>query len=72
MTSATDDIWGSKHLAANYGWVFFAYGIGGLLGPNLGGVFRKAGNQEMAIILSGIMLVISVAFIWLTKKPETK
>lgn len=68
--SATDDLWGSKHLAANYGWVFFAFGIGGLLGPNLGGMFREAGTQEIAIILCGFLLVLSVAFIWLTKKPQ--
>jgi OFA family oxalate/formate antiporter-like MFS transporter len=68
--TATDNLWGSKNLAANYGLVFFAYGIGGLLGPNIGGFFRDAGQQEIAIILSGIMLVISVVLIWFTEKPK--
>ena len=67
--TATDNLWGNKNLAANYGLVFFAYGIGGLLGPNIGGIFRKAGQQEIAIILSGIMLMFSVILIWFTEKP---
>ncbi len=68
--TATDNLWGSKNLAANYGLVFFAYGIGGLLGPNIGGMFRQAGQQEIAIIISGIMLIISVFLIWFTEKPK--
>ena len=67
--TATDSLWGNKNLAANYGLVFFAYGIGGLLGPNIGGIFRKAGQQEIAIILSGIMLIFSVILIWFIEKP---
>lgn len=70
--SATDDIWGSKNIAANYGWVFFAYGVGGLLGPMIGGIFRSGGNQGIAIIISGVALLISVGLIWITKKPESK
>ena len=68
--TATDNLWGSKNLAANYGLVFFAYGIGGLLGPNIGGFFRNSGQQETAIILSGIMLIASVVLIWFTEKPK--
>jgi len=67
--TATDNLWGTKNLAANYGLVFFAYGIGGLLGPNIGGIFRKAGAQEIAIILSGVMLIVSVVLIWFVEKP---
>jgi len=70
--TATDNIWGSKHLAANYGWVFFAYGIGGLLGPIIGGEMRKAGAQEVAIIISAISLFISVILIFITRQPEKK
>jgi OFA family oxalate/formate antiporter-like MFS transporter len=67
--TATDNLWGSKHLAANYGLVFFAFGIGGLLGPNIGGIFRNSGQQEIAIVISGVMLIISVILIWFTEKP---
>jgi len=67
--TATDNLWGNKNLAANYGLVFFAYGIGGLLGPNIGGIFRKEGLQEIAIVIAGVMLVISVILIWFVEKP---
>jgi len=68
--TATDNLWGTKNIAANYGLVFFAYGIGGLLGPNIGGFFRNAEAQEIAIILAGVMLIISVILIWFVEKPK--
>jgi OFA family oxalate/formate antiporter-like MFS transporter len=33
--SATADFFGTKNVGANYGVVFTAYGVGGLLGPTL-------------------------------------
>lgn len=33
--AVTSDYFGTQHLGANYGWMFTAYGVGGLLGPFL-------------------------------------
>lgn len=38
--AATADFFGNKTVGHNYGWVFTAYGVGGILGPYLGGYFR--------------------------------
>jgi len=46
--AATADLFGNKNVGANYGWVFTSYGIGGILGPILGGYFgdvAKASGQ---------------------------
>jgi OFA family oxalate/formate antiporter-like MFS transporter len=35
--AATADYFGNKNVGTNYPWVFMAYGVGGLVGPILGG-----------------------------------
>jgi len=69
---ATDQTFGSKNLSSNYGWVFFSYGVGGLLFPIIGGAFNDAGLQIWAFILAGILLAGCVALIYITKKPTKR
>jgi len=47
--AATADYFGNKTVGLNYGWVFSAYGVGGILGPQLAAHFKDAavgGNVE--------------------------
>lgn len=37
------DSFGAENLAVNYGFVFTAYGIGGIVGPTLAGLVQNAG-----------------------------
>ncbi len=67
---ATAGIFGRKYLSSNYGWVFFSFGIGALIGPPLGGFFNDSGNQLVAFIISGVSLVIGVALVFLIKQPK--
>jgi len=39
--AVTADYYGTKHLGANYGWMFSAYGAGGLFGPFLAAWLMK-------------------------------
>jgi MFS transporter, OFA family, oxalate/formate antiporter len=39
--AVTADFYGTKHLGANYGWLFTAYGAGGLFGPFLAAWLMK-------------------------------
>jgi len=43
--AATSDFFGNKNVGPNYSWVFTAYGIGGIIGPVLGGYFKSAAKQ---------------------------
>jgi len=43
----TADFFGTKHYGANYGWMFSAYGVGGILGPYL-----AAGLMKTSAIIS--------------------
>ncbi|MCX6646144.1 MAG: OFA family MFS transporter, partial [bacterium] len=37
--AATADYFGNKNIGTNYGWMFTAYGVGGIIGPVLAGKF---------------------------------
>ena len=40
--AATADFFGNKTVGVNYGWVFTAYGIAGIAGPQIAGYFKDA------------------------------
>jgi len=40
--AATADFFGNKTVGHNYGWVFSAYGVGGIVGPYIGGYFKSS------------------------------
>ena len=39
---ATADFFGNKNVGTNYGWVFLAYGVAGIAGPQVAGYFKTA------------------------------
>ena len=39
--AVTADLYGTKHIGVNYGWMFSAYGAGGLVGPFLAAYLMK-------------------------------
>ncbi|MGA1793050.1 MAG: OFA family MFS transporter [Thermoplasmatota archaeon] len=70
--SATADFFGNKSVGLNYGFVFFSYGIGGLLGPMLGGIMGDMNLWVWAFIPAGIALFISAVIAFLLKAPKKK
>jgi MFS family permease len=40
--AATADFFGNKNVGTNYGWVFLAYGVAGIAGPQVAGIFKDA------------------------------
>ena len=47
--SAASDYWGTKNAGINYGMLFTAWGVAGIIGPRIGGVFYdKYHNYEAA------------------------
>ncbi len=42
--AATADYFGNKNVGTNYGWVFMAYGIAGIAGPQVAGYFKDAAS----------------------------
>jgi len=69
--TVTADTFGSKFIGQNYGWVFLAYGFGGILGPILGGWLGDMGNFPLAFTITGILCLIA-AGIMSQIKPAVK
>lgn len=69
--AATADFYGVRNLGVNYGLVFTAFGVAGVLGSVLGGrVADLFGSYSMAYIISAIMLLAAAALAFLTRAPK--
>jgi OFA family oxalate/formate antiporter-like MFS transporter len=66
----TADTFGTKFVGQNYGWVFLAYGIGGIFGPMLGGRLGDMGNFPLAFTICGILCLIASGIISMVKPPK--
>jgi len=75
---ATSDMFGAKNLGLNYGWVFTAYGVGGIVGPILAGALRDAslksgtGLQGWLVVFTicGIACLAAAVIGWFVKPPQ--
>jgi len=67
----TADTFGAKNVGNNYPWIFLSYGIGGIMGPILGGLLGDFGNFPLAFAICGVACIIG-AFLTLLVKPPQK
>jgi MFS transporter, OFA family, oxalate/formate antiporter len=67
----TADTFGTKNVGKNYGWVFLAYGVGGIFGPIMGGKLGDMDNFPLAFMIAGIGCLVAAAIIFFVK-PATK
>jgi len=67
----TADTFGAKNVGQNYPFVFLAYGVGGILGPILGGKMGDLGNFPLAFTISGIAVLIGT-LLTIVVKPASK
>ena len=58
--SATADLFGARNLGANYGWVFTAYGIAGVVGIAAGNVaLQQTGSYQAGFIFAAVLCLVS-------------
>lgn len=67
----TADTFGPKNVGQNYPFVFLAYGVGGILGPILGGMMGDIGNFALAFTISGVAVLIGTVLMIMVK-PASK
>ncbi len=71
--SSTADYFGSKHVGKNYGVVFTAYGIAGIVGALVAGLIVDfTGSYLMAFVLTGILAMISLILIFVLRSVRQK
>ncbi len=68
--SYTADTFGAKSVGMNYPFIFLAYGVGGLLGPILGGKLGDTGNFSLAFTISGIAVLLGTVLTILVKQAK--
>ncbi|MBN1309080.1 MAG: OFA family MFS transporter [Chitinispirillaceae bacterium] len=68
--AATADYFGNKNVGTNYPWVFMAYGVGGIIGPILGGRMGDLKVWSMAFIPAGIACIIAAIIGITLKQPK--
>jgi MFS transporter, OFA family, oxalate/formate antiporter len=68
--SATSDFWGTKNAGINYGLLFTAWGVAGIIGPRIGGkLFDKYKNYDAAFYTAAVLAVVALICEFLAKRP---
>ncbi len=68
--AATSDFWGTKNAGVNYGMLFTAWGVAGIIGPMIGGVFHdKYHNYQAAFYTAAALSAVALLFEMLAKRP---
>jgi OFA family oxalate/formate antiporter-like MFS transporter len=71
MPAATADFYGLRNLGVNYGLVFTAFGVAGVLGSLLGGRVRDMlGSYSVAYTICAVMLLIAAVLALIIRSPK--
>jgi MFS family permease len=71
------DFFGNKNVGSNYGWLFTAYGVAGILGPQIAGYFKDTakGSGDPSVwmapfIIAAIACLLGAFIMLMTKPPQ--
>lgn len=68
--STASDFWGTKNAGVNYGLLFTAWGVAGVIGPRIGGqMFVAYKNYQVAFWTGGILSAIALLCLLMAKRP---
>ncbi|MBN1343493.1 MAG: OFA family MFS transporter [Phycisphaerae bacterium] len=71
--SATKDYFGLKGFGLNYGLMFTAWGVGGLILPRVNGMIIDAtGNSDIAFMIAGGLMVVAAAMTFVSRAIAEK
>jgi OFA family oxalate/formate antiporter-like MFS transporter len=69
--AATADFFGAKNAGMNYGMLFTAWGVAGVIGPRIGGVlFDKYKNYQMAFYTAAVLAAVALVAELLARRPK--
>jgi OFA family oxalate/formate antiporter-like MFS transporter len=68
--AATADFWGTKNAGINYGMLFTAWGVAGIIGPRIGGVlYDKYHNYQAAFYTAAVLAAVALLCELAAKRP---
>ncbi len=69
--STTSDFWGTKNAGVNYGILFTAWGVAGIIGPRIGGrLFDIYGNYTYAFYTAAVLCVVALVSELIARRPS--
>jgi OFA family oxalate/formate antiporter-like MFS transporter len=69
--ATVSDFWGTRHAGVNYGLLFSAWGVSGIIGPTIGGVlFDRYLNYEAAFYAAGALAAIALICEMAARRPH--
>jgi MFS transporter, OFA family, oxalate/formate antiporter len=77
FAAATADFFGNKTVGINYGWVFLAYGVAGVLGPQIAGYFTDSAKGDPTawmtpFVIAGVACLLASMLALALKAPTHK
>ena len=66
----TADTFGAKNVGQNYPFIFLAYGVGGIVGPMLGGMLGDLQNFSLAFTISGVAVLLGTVLTIMVKPAK--
>ncbi len=71
--AAASDFWGARNAGINYGLLFTAWGVAGIIGPRIGGVlYDRYQNYQAAFYAAAVLAGIALICELLAKKPAAR
>jgi OFA family oxalate/formate antiporter-like MFS transporter len=68
--AAASDFWGTRNAGINYGMLFTAWGVAGIIGPRIGGVlYDKYHNYQAAFYAAAALSAIALSCELLARRP---
>ncbi|MGH7208052.1 MAG: L-lactate MFS transporter [Nitrospiraceae bacterium] len=68
--STTSDFWGTKNAGINYGILFTAWGVAGIIGPRIGGkLFDTYKDYQVAFYTAGVLCAVALVAELLARRP---
>jgi OFA family oxalate/formate antiporter-like MFS transporter len=65
------DFWGTKNVGINYGFLFTAWGVAGLLGGRIGGkLYDKYHNYQMAFYTAAVLAAVALLAELMVRRPK--
>ena len=69
--STAADFWGTRNAGINYGMLYTAYGVAGIIGPRIGSiVYDRTRSYETAFNIAAVLALIALACEMIAKRPK--
>ncbi|GAC1449110.1 MAG: OFA family MFS transporter [Isosphaeraceae bacterium] len=68
--STTSDFWGTRHAGVNYGLLYTAYGVAGVIGPRIGSLlFVRYHNYQAAFHTAAVLATVALVCELIARRP---